>query len=310
MLNRENAVIAYETERGNKVTPILLTVAEADRAEYPRTVDLVAVMLGIENAGALGVEFIDLRILGMNVVDGISEITDSGYGIDSLPYKVRRIEVSTDNGTDSLAELHKLLGIVDAEAGVKLESDAAYAVFERKFGCLLPIRNKHVIPLIIENRKILLGPCAGRPVRHLIAGSAAGTAGECDHGIKSELLGEKNGVDKIVMVTLCLGLVGMHGVAVARKSAKLDIVFLESILEFFEIRGRRKKLLRIAVSLAGVSARADLGSLYAESLELCESLFKRILCIKICKYTEFHMFVPFLSIFYCAIKTMQSLRIA
>ena len=70
MLNRENAVIAYETERGNKVTPILLTVAEADRAEYPRTVDLVAVMLGIENAGALGVEFIDLRILGMNVVDG------------------------------------------------------------------------------------------------------------------------------------------------------------------------------------------------------------------------------------------------
>ena len=70
--------------------------------------------------------------------------------LSNVPYKVRRIEVSTDNGTDSLAELHKLLGIVDAEAGVKLESDAAYAVFERKFGCLLPLRYKHVMPLIIE----------------------------------------------------------------------------------------------------------------------------------------------------------------
>ena len=69
MLNRENAVIAYETERGNKVTPILLTVARSRPCGIPRTVDLIAVILGIENMVRSVLSLSTFVSLGMNVVD-------------------------------------------------------------------------------------------------------------------------------------------------------------------------------------------------------------------------------------------------
>ncbi len=60
MLNRENAVIAYETERGNK---------GHDRAEYHERL-ISSVMLGIENPVRSVLSLSTFVSLGMNVVDG------------------------------------------------------------------------------------------------------------------------------------------------------------------------------------------------------------------------------------------------
>ncbi len=51
------------------------------------------------------------------------EITDSGYGIDSLPYKGAKGSKLAPITGPTACGLHELLGIVDAEAGMKLESD-------------------------------------------------------------------------------------------------------------------------------------------------------------------------------------------
>ena len=64
VLDGENAVVAYELKVGNEIAPVAFAVAEADGAEYPGAVDLVAVVLGVKHAVLGGVVGIDLGVLG------------------------------------------------------------------------------------------------------------------------------------------------------------------------------------------------------------------------------------------------------
>ena len=84
MLDGQNSVVAAETEIGNKVSPIGLAVAVADGTEYPRAVDLVAVVLGIKHAVLCGVVMVDLGVLRVNVIDRACKLSDCRNGIFTL----------------------------------------------------------------------------------------------------------------------------------------------------------------------------------------------------------------------------------
>ena len=58
--------------------------------------DLIAVMLGIQHAEFGGVVFVDLGILGVEVVDRALQHANGGNRVDSLPDEVRRVEIRTD----------------------------------------------------------------------------------------------------------------------------------------------------------------------------------------------------------------------
>ena len=62
-----------------------------------------------------------------------------------------RIEVGTYLRTYSLAEFKKALGVIYAEAGVKLKGYLIDAMLLRKGDKILPIGNKNLIPLPLEN---------------------------------------------------------------------------------------------------------------------------------------------------------------
>ena len=121
MLDRENTVVSAETEIGDDVAPIGLSVAVSNGTEYPRAVDLVAVMLGIKHAVFRLVVCVYLCILCMNVIDRSLKLTDSSYGIHTLPDEVRGVEVCADDIAYRCAELEEGLGIVNTEAGVHLK---------------------------------------------------------------------------------------------------------------------------------------------------------------------------------------------
>ena len=69
VLDGDRSVVAAEAEVGDNISPIRLVITESNGAEYPRAVELVAVMLGIKNAVLCGVVLIDLGILRVEVID-------------------------------------------------------------------------------------------------------------------------------------------------------------------------------------------------------------------------------------------------
>ena len=77
MLDRENAIVSAELEIGNEISPIGLAISVAYCAEYPCAVDLIAIVLCIKHTVLCGVVLVDLRILGVNVVDSTLKLTDS-----------------------------------------------------------------------------------------------------------------------------------------------------------------------------------------------------------------------------------------
>ena len=97
VLDGHNLVVANETEVRDHISPVVETVAVAYAAEDPRAVSLVAVVLGIKDTELGGVVLVDLGILGVEVIDCALQLTDSRNGVDSLPDKVRGVEVSTDD---------------------------------------------------------------------------------------------------------------------------------------------------------------------------------------------------------------------
>ena len=109
MLDGENAVIAGKTERGDKISPVSLGVAVADSAEYPRTVKLVAVMLGVKNAVTRSVIAVNLGVLRMNVIDRSGKLSYRGNRLDPLPDKVRRVEVCAYGVADGGAQFFSIV---------------------------------------------------------------------------------------------------------------------------------------------------------------------------------------------------------
>ena len=75
MLDRKHVVIAHEAQVGNEIFPVLVAVAVAHGAEYPRTVYLVGIVFGVEHAVDTGIDSVDLGVLGVYVIDRFSQIS-------------------------------------------------------------------------------------------------------------------------------------------------------------------------------------------------------------------------------------------
>ena len=80
MLDGDGIVIAHHAQRAHHVLPDLIVVAVAHRTEDPGTMDFVAVMLGVQHALGLGVDLVDLGVLGVEEVDGVARAAGRGPG--------------------------------------------------------------------------------------------------------------------------------------------------------------------------------------------------------------------------------------
>ena len=284
MLDRENAVVSAETEIGNDVAPVCLAVAVANGAEYPRAMDLVAVVLGIKNAVLCLVIGVDLGILCVYVVDSSLKLADSRNGIHTLPDKVRGVKVCANSITNSRAKLQESLGIVNTESGVHLKCNS-YTVSLAELRGFLPVRNKHLVPLPLKNGKEILRPGTCHPVGIFCCSAVTGTAGEGNYGVDTELFSKKDRVAEIVVIALCDLSIGMYGVSMACKRADLNVVLFKRSNEFVKLFLIGKKLRRVAVILSGISSCTDLNGVNAKSCDYFQSLVKRLLTVQISKNT-------------------------
>ena len=258
MLDGQHLIVAAEAEVGDQISPVGLAVAVAHGAEDPGAVQLVGVVLGVQHAVGGGVVLVDLGVLGVDVVDGTLQLADGGYGIHALPDQVGGIEVGTDHGTDGLAETEQGGGVVDAEAGVHLKGDVGDVVGQGEGARLLPVGNDLLVPLPIQDGQEVLGPGAGDPVGVLGTLVVAGAAREGDDGVHAHLLGQQDGIAEVGVEGLGNGLVGVEGVTVAGQGADLHVVLLQGGDELIVLGGVGQQLCGVAVSLAGVTARAQL----------------------------------------------------
>ena len=113
----------------------------------------------------------------------------------------------------------------------------------------------------------------------LCACVVTGASGEGDNRVNSKLFCKENGVTEILVI-FCGDLrVGMYGVSVASERADFNVVLFEGSNEFVIFFLVCKKLCGVAMSLSGVSARADLYGVNAKSRNDSERLVKRLLCI-------------------------------
>ncbi|CDC72974.1 unknown [Candidatus Colimorpha enterica] len=225
----------------------------------------------------------------MNVIDRSGKLSYRGNRLDPLPDKVRRVEVCAEGIADSRADLQHCLGIVNAEAGMHFKRDPCNTVRLCKLRCLLPVRDKHVVPLPLKDLRVIVRPRAGHPVRIFRPLAVAGAAGEGDNGVDLKLFGKKNGIPEIRVVHFSGLPVGMDGIAVSRKRADVDVICVEGLSELKERCFVLEKHGGVALGFPRIPARAYLDGVNAERFHFCKHLFKGLVVIKICKYAEFHI---------------------
>ena len=281
MLDGQDLIVAAEAEVGDHVSPVGLAVAVAHGAEDPGAVQLVGVVLGVQHAVGGGVVLVDLGVLGVDVVDGALQLADGGHGIHALPDQVRGIEVGADHGTHGLTQAEQGGGVVDAEAGVHLKGDVGDVVGQGEGAGLLPVGNDLLVPLPVQDGQEVLGPGAGDPVGVLGTLVVAGAAREGDDGIHAHLLGQQDRVAEVLVELLGDGLVGVEGVTVGGQSADLHIVLLQGGHELVILGGVGQQLLGVAVSLAGVTARAQLNGVDAQTRQDLEGLVQGLGAVQV-----------------------------
>ena len=233
MLDGEHVVVAEHAQRGDEFLPPLGAVAVAAGAEDPAAVGFVGVGLGVEHAGARQVGRVDLRVLGVDVEDGVLEHADGGDGIDVLPEHVAGIEIAADAGPGDGAQLEHGLRAVDDEAGMHLDGDL-HAVVGGEFPVLAPVGSDDFVPLPVEDLEVVGRPRAGDPVGRGRVRGVAGASGEIDDDGDAELFGEQDRFATDFAVFLGARRVGMQRVAVAAERADADAVVFQDLLKFGE----------------------------------------------------------------------------
>ena len=84
----------------------------------------------------------------------------------------------------------------------------------------------------------------------------------------------------------------MHGVTMASQRANADVVFFERCNKFVVFCLVCKQLCRVAMRLAGITARAKFHRVHAKAGDNSQRLVQRLVSVQICKYTDFHKFLP------------------
>ena len=124
--------------------------------------------------------------------------------------------------------------VVHAEAGMHLKGYFFHAVGFSDIRRFFPVRDQHVIPLVLQGFAILGRPGAGDPVGALGFRAVAGTAGEGHDGIHPQLLCQLAGVHKHVVIHLGRGFIRVHRIAVAGQHADFQLVLFEQLLKFLD----------------------------------------------------------------------------
>src|SRR5579864_3130205 len=126
-------------------------MAIAAGAEDPRAVAFVSIRLGVEDAGAHHVGWVQLRILGMHVEDGVAQHADRNYRVDTLPEEMARIEVASYVLSRDCAQPEHRLRTVDNEARMHLDCNL-HPVVSSKLRVLDPVGCDHLVPLPVKDR--------------------------------------------------------------------------------------------------------------------------------------------------------------
>ena len=289
MLDADDVVVTHRPQRADDLLPLCHVHTVADRTEDPAAVQLVAVMLRIEHAVEGGVVLIDLRILRVEVEDRVAELANDRHRVHSLPDEVARIEVRADVFAGRFADAQHRLGVVNAEAGMKLERDL-YAVLLRELLFLLPVRNKLLVPLVIEDVEELRRPGGGDPVGVRSGRAVAGTAGEGIDDRNAEPFREQYGAGNDGVVIAGDLFIRMDGVAVRGERGDDKSARLELAAERLRGAGIGNEQFRIAVVVAGEAPDAELGGLDAVSGEEIERFGEVFVVEYGCEYAEFHRF--------------------
>ena len=286
MLDADGVVIADQPQLGNNSLPEVHTVTVTHSTEDPGTVQFLAVVLGIQHTVHGGVDGIHIGILGVEVEDstGLAQFTDDSAQIHALPDQMAGIQVCADLRTAGLSQPQQRLGVVHAEAGVQLQSDL-HIVRSCESGLFLPVGDQNIVPLVLQGSGEILGPGAGDPVGGLVAGGAAGAAGErVDHG-NAQLLSQKNCIDKILFIRSSNSGVGMDHVAVSAQGADLQTMLMNGIQELLALLLVSQQFLSIAMGVARAAAAANLNSLNALGSEIAASLIQGHTAQRHSKYT-------------------------
>ena len=231
MLDGDGVVVADHAQRAHHVLPNLVVVTVAHGAEDPGAVDFVAVVLGVQHAVGLGVDLVDLGVLGVEEVDGLAQVADGVDRVNALPEQMRGIEVRADEGAYGLAQTKQRFGVVDAEARVHFQRDFLHPVRGGKGGRTPPVGNEHLLPLVFQNFLIIIRPGTGNPVGRAILRAAAGTAAEAHNALYAQPFGQQHRVLKILPKGFGHVRVGMDGVAVRAERRQFQTVFLQYALE-------------------------------------------------------------------------------
>ena len=182
MLDADDMVVADGAEDGDEFLPPFDAVTVSDGAEYPRSVEEIAVGFGVEVAVELAGFGFDAGVFGVDVEKCAfdSKLADGGEGVNALPPEVRGVEIRADAGAvgaGGVAEFEEGVVVVNDETGVHFDAEVDIVLGE-VIGLLSPVGDRDFVPLVFENVAVFVGPSAGDPVRVDCLGMIAGAAAE------------------------------------------------------------------------------------------------------------------------------------
>ncbi len=263
-------------------------MAIADSTENPGAVLLIPIVLRVEVAVDIGIHRVEAGILRMDVMDCPRKCANGFDRIDPLPEKMAGVKIRTDHRPADGAHLQHRLGIVNQKSGMGLKRDF-HAERPGERSLLLPIRNRHLVPLPLENLQKIRRPRAGDPIRGLGTGMVSRTARECgDHG-HPDLGGKLHRVLKDLVVRSGQLFVRMDRISVAGKRADLQAAGRDGFDKCLPLGLARQKLSRLAVGIAGVGAGAEFDGFAAQTRDVREGFFQGKVAEDRGEYANFHM---------------------
>ena len=149
-----------------------------------------------------------------------------------------------------------------------------YAVIRREFNRFLPVRNKHLVPLIIELVEVFVRPRAGNPARVFRVGVGSRATRESYDTVDSDLSGENTSRFEIFLERLRDFLVRVNAVAVYRNRRNSDVVLAERIHKFFAGGFVLDENFRVRVNGPRVSAHSEFELRNAKFVKFLQAVFE------------------------------------
>lgn len=85
MFDRKRAIITYHAQIADHITPYVRAVTVTDGPEDPTALGNVAIRSHVQHAIQAGIEGVNLGVLGMEMIDGITQRADGRGQIYTLP---------------------------------------------------------------------------------------------------------------------------------------------------------------------------------------------------------------------------------